>query len=76
MRPGSCARARVAKVLKKHRIRRIDAPEVLRRLRVCSFPVAPGTTQAVVAHIESLGERLALVQSQLRARTPLVSSTV
>ena len=58
--------SRVAKVLKKHRIRRIDAPEVLRRLRVRSIPVAPGTTQAIVAHIESLGAQLALVQSQLR----------
>ena len=58
--------SRVAKVLKHHRIRRIDAPEVLRRLRVRSIPVAPGTTQAIVAHIESLGAHLALVQSQLR----------
>ena len=58
--------SRVAKVLKQHRIRRIDAPEVLRRLRVRSIPVAPGTTQAMRVHIESLGERLAVVRNQLR----------
>ena len=59
-------RSRVAKVLKKHRIRRIDAPEVLRQLREPSLPVAPGTLPAVVAHIESLAARLVVVQSQLR----------
>ncbi len=58
--------SRVAKVLKDHRIRRIDAREVLRRLRVPAFPVAAGTTEAAVAHVASLAERLALVQSQLK----------
>ena len=58
--------SRVAKVLKKHGIRRIDAPEVVRRLREPSLPVAPGTTPAAVAHIECLAARLALVQAQLR----------
>ena len=58
--------SRVAKVLKQHRIRRIDAPEVLGCLRARSVPLAPGTTRAVVAHMESLGAGLALVQSQIR----------
>ena len=58
--------SRVAKVLKQHRIRRIDAPEVLRRLRVPAVPVAAGTTEAAVAHVASLAERLAVVQRQLR----------
>ena len=57
---------RVAKVLKQHRIRRIDAPEVLRLLRVPSFPLAAGTVQAAKVHIASLAELLALVQRQLR----------
>ena len=58
--------SRVAKVLKQHRIRRIDAREVLRLLRVESIPLAVGTTRAAVAHVASLAERLALVQRQLR----------
>lgn len=58
--------SRVAKVLKKHGIRRIDAPKVVRRLREPSLAVSPGTTRAAVVHIECLAARLALVQSQLR----------
>ena len=58
--------SRVAKVLKQHGIRRIDAPKIVRYLRESSLPVAPGTTRASVAHIESIAARLALVQSQLR----------
>ncbi len=58
--------SRVAKVLKQHRIRRIDAPEVLRILRVPSFPLAAGTVQAAKVHVASLAETLALIQRQLR----------
>ena len=58
--------SRVAKVLKQHRIRRIDAVEVLSRLRVPELSVAAGTTEAAVVHIESLAECLAVLQRQLR----------
>jgi transposase len=57
---------RVASFLKKHRIRRFDAEHVLTTLRQKPLYVAPGTIEAATAHIESLAERLALVNKQLR----------
>ena len=55
----------VARLLKRHRVRCIDAEEVLRRLREPTIPVAPGTAEAAVAHIDTVAERLALVRRQL-----------
>ena len=55
----------VARLLKRHRVRCIDAEEVLRRLREPAIPVAPGTAEAAVAHIDTVAERLALVRRQL-----------
>ena len=55
----------VARLLKRHRVRCIDAEEVLRRLREPAIPVAPGTVEAAVAHINTVAERLALVRRQL-----------
>ena len=55
----------VARLLKRHRVRCIDAEEVLRRLREPAIPVAPGTAEAAVAHINTVAERLALVRRQL-----------
>ena len=66
--PAKARRVRkdtIARLLKRHRVRCIDAGEVLRRLREPAVPVAPGTTEAVVAHIRSVAERLALVRRQL-----------
>ena len=56
----------VAKLLKTHRIRKIDAPEVLRLLRQKPLTVAPGTIAAACAHIGSLAERLRLVNRQVK----------
>ena len=53
------------RLLKRHRIRRIDADGLRGHLRAPSIPVAPGTTEAAVAHIRSASERLRLVQRQL-----------
>ena len=66
--PAKARRVRkdtIARLLKRHRVRCIDAGEVLRRLREPAIPVAPGTTEAAVAHIRSVAERLALVRRQL-----------
>ena len=52
-------------ILKRHRIRRITADQLMKILRVPAIPVAPGTTEAAVAHIRSASERLRLVQRQL-----------
>jgi len=56
----------VAKLLKKHRIRRIDAAGVIARLRAPAVVVAAGTTEAATAHIKAVATRLALVNRQLR----------
>ena len=52
-------------LLKRNRIRRITADQLLEILRAPAIAVAPGTTEAAVAHIESVSERLRLVHRQL-----------
>ena len=52
-------------LLKRHRIRRITADQLQEILRAPAIAVAPGTTEAAVAHIQSASERLRLVQRQL-----------
>lgn len=59
--------ATVARILKAHRIRKIDAPEVLRILNQTPITVAAGTTQAACAHIETLIERMQLVNRQIKS---------
>lgn len=58
--------ATVARLLKRHRIRRIDAAAILDRLRATPVAVAAGTTEAAVAHVKAVAARLALVNRQLR----------
>ncbi|MGE3880224.1 MAG: transposase [Planctomycetota bacterium] len=55
---------RIAKLLKEHRIRRIEAAEVLAKLREPKLIVADGTTTAAIAHIHLLHERLAMLIQQ------------
>ena len=55
----------VAKLLKRHRIRRIQHSEVLEILRKPAVCVAPGTTEAATAHIALLVERLKVVNKQM-----------
>jgi transposase len=57
----------VARILAAHRIRRIDAVEVLRLLKEKPIAVAPGTAEAASAHIRALAKRLKLVNRQLKA---------
>lgn len=56
----------VARILKNHRIRRIDAATALRILRQQPLTVAPGTVEAATAHIRALVARLRLVNQQLK----------
>ena len=58
--------ATVARLLKRHRIKRIDAAGVLDCLRATPVVVAAGTTEAATAHIKTVAARLALVNQQLR----------
>jgi transposase len=56
----------IARILKAHRIRRIDAAEVLRILRQPPLVVAPGTAEAASAHIGTVAARLRLVNQQIK----------
>lgn len=67
--PAAAARAsekKIARLLKEHRIRRLDAAAALQILRKPPLFVAPGTTEAACAHIRSLAARLHLVNGQIR----------
>ena len=67
--PKKARRAReasIARILKMHRIRRIDAGVVRRVLQEQPVTVAPGTVEAARAHIASLIARLRLVNTQIK----------
>jgi len=67
--PTKAARVRessVDRVFKKYRIRRLDAAEALGRLRQKPLTVAAGTTEAAVAHIGTVVQRLKLVNRQIK----------
>ena len=67
--PAKAARVRestVKKILKDHRIRRIDAAQALAILRKPAVVVAPGTIEAATAHIRTLIASLRLVNEQLK----------
>ena len=55
----------VAALLKRHRVRRIDADVVLETLREPAVAVAAGTTEAAHVHLEVVFSQLALVTQQL-----------
>lgn len=56
----------IGRILKQHRIRRIDAGTVLRMLRAQALSVAPGTAEAASAHIRTLAARARLINTQLK----------
>jgi hypothetical protein len=53
-------------ILKRHRIRRITAAEVLVLLRQKPLTVAPGAAEAASAHISTVAQRLTLVNRQIK----------
>ena len=55
----------LTRVLKQHRIRRIDAATLRARLRAPSVKLAPGAAEAATTHVRLVAERLALVNRQL-----------
>jgi transposase len=59
-------KAAVEGILRLHRIRRINADEVLAILREKPVAVSKGTVAAATAHIRSVIERLKLANSQIR----------
>lgn len=56
----------IGRILKQHRIRRLDAGTVLRVLRAQALSVAPGTAEAATAHIRTLAARARLINAQLK----------
>jgi hypothetical protein len=56
----------ITRILKDHRIRRLDAATVLQTLRKTPLFVAPGTTEAACAHIRAVAARLSLVNLQIK----------
>jgi transposase len=58
--------ARVEKLLKQHRIRRIDAEGVLRILQEPAIKVGKGVAEAASVHLRSLLTRLRVVNRELR----------
>src|ERR687894_1174772 len=65
--PAKAARLRaatIAKLLRQHRIRRIDAETALSILRQPAIKVAAGVTEAAVLHLQSLVARLRLANRE------------
>ena len=60
-------KASIGAVLKAHRIRRLDAAEVLATLTAPPLVVAPGVVAAATAHIGVVADRLNLLNRQLKA---------
>ena len=58
--------ARLTRLLREHRIRRVDAPQVHEILQQPSVYSAPGVVEAVAAHIQLLLPRLELLSTQRR----------
>lgn len=58
--------AGVEKTLRKHRIRRLIAAQVLTELKTPGLPVAPGVVEACSTHVALLLPRLRLVHQQRR----------
>jgi transposase len=56
----------IAKLLKRHRIRRFQAADILARLRQPPIKVAAGSLEAATAHIRTLIPRLRLVNRQIK----------
>ena len=74
-RPASRLReATIAKLLKRHRIRRFDAAFVVNTLRRPPACVAAGTVEAASAHVALLVPRSAAC-STVRSKTPIAGST-
>lgn len=57
--------ATIATLLKRYRIRRITADQILEKLQVSAIPVAPGTINAATGHLEAVAMRLDLVNRQI-----------
>jgi len=60
-------KATIARILKAHRIRRLDADQVRAILKEPPLPAAPGVSEAAVGHIRLLLARIRLLNGQIKA---------
>lgn len=63
--PAKVLRATIASPLKRYRIRRLNAPQVLEKLRAIPIPLAAGSVAVATAHLETVAARLDLVNRQV-----------
>jgi transposase len=56
----------IARILEKHRIRRLDASAALSILRKPPLMVAPGTVEAATAHMRVIAARVKLINRQIK----------
>lgn len=56
----------IARILRDHHVRRLDAPAVMAVLRKPTITVADGVEEAAIKHVRSIVERLRLLDSQIR----------
>jgi hypothetical protein len=63
---GRLRKAAVERLLRQHRIRRVDAETVLRTLREPAINVAEGVAEAASIHLRSLVARLRVVNRELQ----------
>lgn len=67
--PAKAARLRestIARLLKKHRIRRVLAADVIQALRAPAIPMAPGTVDAAVGHVKILIDQIIPLRRQIK----------
>ena len=69
-------KARVARLLKRNRIRRIDAGGVLEILRQPALRVAPGTMEGAVRRIGVMVEQILLVKHQISDANSQLDQTI
>ncbi len=77
--PEDARRARpssVAKLLKKHRIRRFKAEEVIQTLRAEPVTAAPGVVEAATLHIRVLAEKLEQLGKHMSAAKHAMAALV
>jgi transposase len=69
-------RGQVSRILRKHRVRRFTADDILSALRRPPLRPAPGVVAAASAHVGYLVERLRLIQIQKRRSEKTLDNTL
>jgi len=76
MTAGRIRPSTVRKLLKRHRIRRIDPEGILKVLRSERIPLDEATVRSRVRHMETIVERMRVVDRQLKETESLINGTI